>query len=185
MIFNNVSGGVCSTAMALLYPKIPCIVVNTGANYPEAWRAIKQLQDRGHKIIVLSSFIGGYPTYYEYIKGEELIPFIVSCSYKAKQSHLNKFYNAIGPVTVNVGITADEEQRTAAFTDSKMIKYNFPLVTHGYTREMCETILDKYGVKARKSGCWFCGKQPKKSWAWLFENHPDLYNEAIEMGWTP
>lgn len=171
--------------MALLYPKIPCVTVNTGGNYPEAWKTIHQLQKKGIKTIVLSSFQGGYPTYYDYLVAGDHIPYIVSCSYRAKQMHLNRFYKTIAPVTVNIGLTVDEEERTENFSSDNSIKYNFPLIEHGYTRELCAKVLKRYDVEAKKSGCWFCGKQPNASWDRLREDHPKKYEECLQRGWYP
>ena len=44
-VFNSLSCGVCSTAMALIYPKIPNVMVYTGGNYTRAWKTFKQLKD--------------------------------------------------------------------------------------------------------------------------------------------
>lgn len=56
MNWNNLSGGVCSSAMALMFPKVPNVIVNTGGNYPWAWRNVHKLRRMGIKVIVLSSF---------------------------------------------------------------------------------------------------------------------------------
>ena len=61
--------------MALINPKFPNVIVNTGGNLPEAWENIYRLQKKRLTIIVLNSFVQGYPTYYDYIKGEKLKPF--------------------------------------------------------------------------------------------------------------
>ena len=169
--------------MALLYPKIPCVIVDTGGNYDEAWENIRRLRVKGHRIIVLASLNKRYPYYYDYIKDEELKPFYKSCSDKAKQNHLDYFYKTIGPAIVNIGLTADEPDRRDEFQNNNWIKYNFPLIEHGYTREMCEKLLRHHNLLIIKTGCWFCAKQPRKSWIWLKENHPDKYQECKEMGW--
>jgi len=169
--------------MALLHPKIPNIVVNTGGNLPEAWDTIYQLQKKGLKILTISSFLQGYPTYYEYIK-EDKVPFYKSCSHKAKQIHLNKLASIFRPITYNIGIVQGEKERVDEWGDPpSFIKYNFPMLT--YTREQCEKVLRTHGVTANKSGCWFCGKQPKSSWEWLKETHPDKFEEARVKGWLP
>ena len=184
MMWNNVSGGVCSTAMALLYPKVPCVIVDTGGNYPEAWENIRRLRVKRHRVIVLGSLNKSYPTYYEYIKSEELKPFYKSCSDKAKQNHLDYFYRTLpGRQVINIGITNEEASRSEAFTNTKHLQYRFPLIEKGYTREMCEKLLRKHDMLIIKTGCWFCGKQPNESWERLRIEHPDKYQEAIDMGW--
>lgn len=32
-----------------------------------------------------------------------------------------------------------------------------------------------------RSGCYFCFFQQKIEWIWLYEQHPDLYNKAMEF----
>lgn len=181
-VFNSVSGGVCSTAMALIH-RYPCVVVNTGGNYAEAWKNIHQLQQKRIPIIVLSSFTQGYPTYYDYIASENLKPFYKSCTFKAKQVHLNRLFKAFGPCTVNVGLIAGEEERTESFKSTGSVRYNFPMLS--FTREQCEKILRAHGMEPVKTGCWFCGKQPCSSWLWLKENHPEKFEEARQRGWLP
>jgi len=183
IVWNCVSGGTCSVAMALLHPKNPCLVVNTGGNLPEAWRQIHELQKRRHKIIVISSFIQGYSTYYDYIKTEELYPFYRSCNHKAKRLHMDRFFGAIAPVTVNIGITEEEADRADEFKSTWKIRYQFPVIE--YTREQLEKILRGHDMKPleTRTGCFFCGKQPKSSWEWLKENHPEKYQECLDMKW--
>jgi len=169
--------------MALLHPKIPCVIVDTGGNYQEAWENIRRLRVKGHRVIVLASLNKHYPYYYDYIKEEKLKPFYKSCSDKAKQHHLDYFYRTIGPAIVNIGLTIDEADRREEFQNNRWIKYNFPLIEHGYTREMCEKLLRHHDLLIIKTGCWFCGKQPRESWERLKQERPDLYAEAEEMGW--
>lgn len=180
-VYNSVSGGTCSTAMALVNPKFPNVIVNTGGNLPEAWENIYRLQKKRLTIIVLNSFVQGYPTYYDYIKNEKLKPFYKSCNHKAKRLHMDRFYKTIAPCTVNIGLIKGEEDRAEEFENHNGIRYNFPMLS--FTREQCEKILKANDLKIIKTGCWFCAKQPLSSWMWLKEVHPDLYQEAKEMGW--
>ena len=180
-MYNSVSGGVCSSAMALTYPKFPSVIVNTGGNLPEAWDNIYKLQKKRITILVLNSFTQGYPTYYDYIKNEKLKPFYMSCSDRAKQVHLNRFFKTVTPCTVNIGLIRGEEDRVKNFKNHHGIRYNFPMLN--FTREQCEKILRANDLQVVKSGCYFCPKQPRESWIWLKENHPEKYLECEEMGW--
>jgi len=167
--------------MALIYPKFPAVIVNTGGNLPEVWKNLHKLQKKHIKVIVLNSFVQGYATYYDYIKNEKLMPFYRSCNHKAKRMHQERFFKAIGPCTVNIGFIKGEENRASNFKNTLSIHYNFPMLT--FTRKQCEKILRANDITPIRSGCWFCAKQPKESWIWLKENHPELYQEAEEMGW--
>jgi len=171
--------------MALLHPKNPCLVLLTGGNLEESLMQVYELQKRGHKIISLGSFQAGKPSYYDYIKDNDLKPFYKSCSYRAKIWHWEKFFNTIAPVTVNIGLIKGEEGRAEDFKSTWKVRYNFPMLK--YTRIQCEKILRKHSMKPleTRSGCYFCGKQPKESWEWLRVHHPDQYQECVDMGWTP
>ena len=182
--FNNISGGVCSSAMALLYPKIPCVIVDTGANYPEVWKTINQLRHKRIRIITLGSAIHDYSSYYDFVEKNHKKPFYTSCSEWAKQRHLDRFYKTISPVTVNIGYIKGEENRAeqANKYSTKSVRYNFPMLN--YTREECIKIINKHNIiTAPKTGCWFCGKKKPEDWAWLHEKHPILFQKALTMDW--
>lgn len=165
-MWNNLSCGVISTAQALLFPKVPNVMVNTGGNGPLAWRTHNQLQRRGIRIIVLSSAVQGYPTYYDYIRKRGLVPFFVSCCHKAKERHLDRFYRAVGPAIVNVGFAKGEEKRGERLEkkNTSWRTFKFPMLE--YTRDQCEKILRTHDVTASSTYCWFCpkGANPPK-WA--------------------
>jgi len=166
MMWNNLSCGVVSIAQALLFPKITNVMVNTGGNKMSAWKTHNQLQHKRIRIIVLSSAVAGYPSYYHYIKGEGLMPFYVSCCYKAKEMHLDRFYRAVAPAVVNIGFCKGEERRAErlARKDRPWRKFNFPMLN--YTREECEKILRANDVMASSTYCWFCPKGPNPpEWA--------------------
>lgn len=167
MMWNNLSCGVVSTAQALLFPKVTNVMVNTGGNLPFAWKTHNQLQHKRIKIIVLSSAVGGYSSYYEYIKNEGLMPFYQSCCYKAKEMHLDRFYYSLAQSSVvNVGFCKGEEKRARRLEklNKPWRRFNFPMLK--YTREECEKILRHHDVQAISSYCWFCPKGPNPpKWA--------------------
>jgi 3'-phosphoadenosine 5'-phosphosulfate sulfotransferase (PAPS reductase)/FAD synthetase len=57
-----------------------------------------------------------------------------------------------------------------------------------YYKSIEFTVNGKKGNYARsRSGCFFCFFQQKIEWVWLYEQHPDLFKEAMEyekMGFT-
>ena len=165
-VWNNLSCGVISTAQALIFPKITNVMVNTGGNKKTAWKTHNQLQHKRIRIIVLSSAVGGYGSYYEYVKAEGLMPFYMSCCYKAKEMHLDRFYRAVAPAIVNVGFCKGEEARAERLTkkNTRWRKFQFPMLD--YTRGQCEKILKANDVQAVSSYCWFCPKGPNPpEWA--------------------
>lgn len=51
----------------------------------------------------------------------------------------------------------------------------------GYYQQIEFSVDGSKGSYARsRSGCYFCFYQQKIEWVWLYEQHPDLYKEAIE-----
>jgi len=55
-----------------------------------------------------------------------------------------------------------------------------------YYEKVTFEVEGKKGEYARsRSGCYFCFFQQKIEWVWLYEQHPDLYQKAIEYekGW--
>jgi len=168
-MWNNISGGDCSTAMALRFPKVPCVIVNTGGNYPQALRQVHKLQQRRHTIIMLSSFQEGYLTYFDYVWKRNKIPFYVSCCHRGKEMHLDRFYKALpGDHVVNIGFIKGEERRAERLSrhNTKKRKFNFPMLD--FTREQCEKFIRAKRMEpiGDKTGCWFCPKQPNPpEWA--------------------
>ena len=191
-MYNELSGGVISTAQALIFPKITNIMVNTGGAYPWALRRYNKLTQDGYKAIMLSSPTEGYATYFDYIRKNELMPFYVSCCDKAKERHLNKFFNNSGHVRVlvNVGFCKNEEDRADRLVENhqtKRIVFNFPMLK--YTRVQCEKIMIKNGFvpdkpenspgkQFFKSGCWFCPKQDNPP-GWVKSKMETLINRPL------
>ena len=179
MMWNNYSGGVCSTAMALIYPKIPNVIVNTGGNYPWAWRNVHKLRQERHKVIVLSSFVQGYPTYFEYIRKNELMPFYMTCCSKAKDMHLDYFYNTIpGKQVVNIGFIKGEERRAERLAEKNTRHriFNFPMLD--YERDTLVKFIEDRGYIAKKTGCWFCPKQENPP-EWVLTKFKKLYSGPL------
>lgn len=169
--YNNYSGGIPSTAQAIVTGKKNCnVIVNTGDNMKEAWVNSWTLRKAGYKVLCISSMLREYPTYFEYVEGEGLKPFYVSCSDRAKQRHLNYFYNRIGPVIVNVGLTYDKKdiERAEDFKDTRNMFYKFPLIENKITRAQCYDIVEESGLNiiAVKTGCVRCPKQGPEGSTW-------------------
>ena len=160
-MWNNISGGDCSIAMALLNPDVPCVFVVTGGAHPSALKNINELQHRGHAVIALSSFQGGYNTYFDYLWKCNKIPFYNGCCHRGKDMHLDRFYNTIpGKSTINIGFIEGEEHRAERLKAKDTLKrrFNFPMLT--FTREQCEKVIRSNGMTpiGHQTGCWFCPK---------------------------
>lgn len=58
----------------------------------------------------------------------------------------------------------------------------YPLVDAKLTREDCVKIIRRarFPMPVR-SGCFFCPFNSRDRWAWLHENHPDLYTKSRDL----
>ena len=105
------------------------------------------------------------------------------------------------PVISYVGIRADEgEWRVDPETQRKYFQHRkgyistkpnittvFPFIEDGLVKADIYRILDDSGVGRpdyyswrSRSGCYFCFFQRKSEWVGLLENHPDLYEQAMQ-----
>ena len=81
-----------------------------------------------------------------------------------------------------IGIAKDEENRIQRKVYSKGI-YKFPLIEWGWTEKDCINYLKKRGLehplidKFKRTGCWLCPKQSKKSLKNLYLYYPELWNK--------
>lgn len=94
-------------------------------------------------------------------------------------------------VNLYIGIRADERFRLDGAGQDKLITEKFPFIEHNIYRQDVENILVNEGIgypdyyKWRKrSGCYFCFYQSCLDWIKLYENHPDLYQKAMEYEYT-
>lgn len=93
-----------------------------------------------------------------------------------------------GCVQLYIGIRADEADRTqSSINNDNFINAVYPFVENGLNRSDIDNILINSGIgypdyyKWRKrSGCYFCMYQSKNDWLNLYENHPDLFQKAMD-----
>src|SRR5574344_1826672 len=96
--------------------------------------------------------------------------------------------DAEAKVFLYIGIRADEAQRVKSSTSGdNYINEVFPFVDNGINKSDVTKILNAAGIgypdyyKWRKrSGCYFCMFQSKMDWINLYENHPDLFQKAMD-----
>jgi 3'-phosphoadenosine 5'-phosphosulfate sulfotransferase (PAPS reductase)/FAD synthetase len=90
------------------------------------------------------------------------------------------------PTVSYIGIRADED-REGYISAKPNIKPAFPFKEDGLVRADVLRILEDAGVGLpsyyawrTRSGCFFCFFQRKYEWVRLAEEHPDLFEKAIE-----
>ena len=85
-----------------------------------------------------------------------------------------------------VAIRADENRKGFISTKPNLTPV-YPFIEDGITKEDVVRILAESGVRLpdyyrwrSRSGCYFCFFQRKIEWVGLLENHPDLFEKAME-----
>lgn len=86
-----------------------------------------------------------------------------------------------------VGLRADEAHRTGYVSTKPNIKTIFPFIEDGLNKQDIARLLEESGLgfpdyyKWRsRSGCFFCFYQQRVEWVGLLENHPDLFQQAMD-----
>lgn len=184
----GLSGGKDSAALAIYMrdkvPEMEYYFTDTGAELPETLEFIDLMEDYlGKKIIRLN---GGRKFDYYLKLHENYLPSAQQrwCTINLK---LKPFEDFVGDdeVISYVGIRADEPQREGYISNKPNIKAVFPFKEDGLIKDDIIKLLEdkglglpKYYAWRSRSGCHFCFFQRKIEWIGLYENHPDLFEDA-------
>lgn len=199
MVKNIISFGGGQNSPALIYAlkklniKIDEILfadVGKGCEMPETYKFLEEFEKycikEGLKFTRCKSVYGNIKKYYE---DRKLIPFRMfrSCSHRFKVININHYLRDNYPneiINIHIGFGSDEIKRSINFKNSetKLRKYNFPLIDIDIDRKKCIDIIKSMNLSVPvKSGCWFCPFNTKKTWANLLKKHPDLFEEGIRF----
>ena len=184
----GLSGGKDSAALAIYMrdkvPEMEYYFTDTGAELPETLEFIDLMEDYlGKEIIRLN---GGRQFDYYLKLHNNYLPSAQQrwCTINLK---LKPFEDFVGDdeVISYVGIRADEPQREGYISTKPNIKAVFPFKEDGLVRDDIIKLLEDSGLGLPKyydwrsrSGCHFCFYQRKIEWIGLYENHPDLFEDA-------
>ena len=114
----------------------------------------------------------------------EVIPSVMWrwCTRDYKVKPIHAYYRSLNAhVNQYMGIAFDEIDR---MKDSRVeyVTNLFPLIDRRMTREQCVEVIEKAGLPVPvKSGCYFCPFNSMGRWEWLLEDHPDLFQKAIDL----
>jgi 3'-phosphoadenosine 5'-phosphosulfate sulfotransferase (PAPS reductase)/FAD synthetase len=184
----GLSGGKDSAALAIYMrdkvPEMEYYFTDTGAELPETLEFIDLMEDYlGKEIIRLN---GGRQFDYYLKLHNNYLPSAQQrwCTINLK---LKPFEEFVGDdeVISYVGIRADEPQREGYISTKPNIKAVFPFKEDGLVKDDIIKLLEDSGLGLPKyyewrtrSGCHFCFYQRKIEWIGLYENHPDLFEDA-------
>jgi 3'-phosphoadenosine 5'-phosphosulfate sulfotransferase (PAPS reductase)/FAD synthetase len=186
----SLSGGKDSTALAIYLrdriPELEYVFCDTGKELPETYEYIDRLEVYlGKRVVRLNSDrdFDHYLQIYNNVLPDARTRW---CTRKLKIEPFERFvgddlcYNYIG-------IRADESQRKGYISTKPNIIARYPFIEDGITKEDVVRILEESGLGLpayyewrSRSGCYFCFFQQRIEWTGLLENHPDLYQKAME-----
>lgn len=185
----GLSGGKDSTALAVLLhkeiPQMEYFFCDTHKELPETYEYLERIKARlGIKIHYLSGD-SGFDYWLDIHGGMLPSPKMRWCTVKMKIEPLEKFVGNDSAYSY-VGIRADEN-RDGYISTNANIKPIYPFKERGLVKEDIIKILDESGIGMpqyyqwrSRSGCFFCFFQRKYEWVMLAQEHPDLFQKAVE-----
>lgn len=163
MDYVALSGGVDSTALALLMADAVPVFTDTGAEFPETYAHLARFEDVTGRAIVRVQRDGGL---LEYIERARFLPSHGAryCTRLFKIDPMNTYLADRLPATLNIGLRADEPQdmRIGNLTDMEGLTIRYPLREQGIDRRGCLAIcldaglLPRYPVYMARGGCMNC-----------------------------
>jgi 3'-phosphoadenosine 5'-phosphosulfate sulfotransferase (PAPS reductase)/FAD synthetase len=187
----GLSGGKDSTALAYFmkrdYPEIELeyFFCDTHKEIPETYEYLKRIEGRlGIKIHYLEA-ARGFDHWLEMYGGVLPSPKMRWCTKQMKIIPLEKWVGDDEVITY-VGIRADEN-RDGYISTKPNIAAKFPFKEHGLVKADIIRLLEESGIGMpdyyrwrSRSGCYFCFFQRKYEWVMLAQEHPDLFQKAVE-----
>lgn len=186
--------GVNSVAMTIMLVdkgwRGPIVFADPGAEYPETYCYLdmfneRWLRPRGLEITTISpaTMPELYPPSYRRLLETrclecQVVPLVAIrwCTIEYKRLPIRKHTNA---ETYLLGFSMEEAWRAERRQDDTTV---FPLIDRLIDRDGCKDIIRGAGLPLpRKSGCFFCPFQRRAEWRALYDQHPDLFQRAVDM----
>jgi len=184
----SLSGGKDSTALALYMrdkvPEMEYVFCDTGEELQETYAYLERIEAHLGKPIIRLNPERPFKHYLDVYRGVLPDPRTRWCTRMLKLKPFEK-YVGDDPVSLYVGIRADEPHRTGYVSTKPNITTCFPFVKVGMRYKDIMRILrdsglglpDYYKWRSR-SGCYFCFFQQRREWVGLLENHKELFEKA-------
>ena len=184
----SLSGGKDSTALAIYLrdriPELEYVFCDTEKELPETYEYLDRLEAYlGRPIVRLKHDGRGFDHWLTVYGG-----YLPSSRMRWCTKHLKiqpfERYVASDYIYSYIGIRADED-REGYISTKPNIHPLYPFKEEGITKADVYQILESSGLGVpeyyrwrSRSGCFFCFFQQHIEWVGLFENHPDLFEEA-------
>lgn len=186
--FISVSGGVESSTMCILYgDKAKGIWADTGSEHKPMYERIHKLEDEirkihpGFEIIKLKGAAKHKGIEYDTLeKLAVAYKFMPSgqaryCTRYFKIEPIDKYLKEQGECELMIGLNVDEENsREGNWGLNENVKYLYPLIEDGYTRQDCEEILNEHGLHPNmppymmRGGCRMCFFKSEKEYKAMY-----------------
>ena len=184
------SGGIDSTALALLMPDAKPVFTDTGWEFPHVYEHIERFElTTGREVRrLVNCDRGSIP---DYIKASLFMPSHGArfCTRLFKIKPLNDYLQGGG--TINIALRADEPERTgdvpAGYSVPKRITIRYPLREMGLTRldvvKICieHDLLPRYPVYAARGGCVGCFYKRKSEVQAMASLIPETLDQLREL----
>jgi len=181
--------GLQTTALAILVAEKKLAVdavifADTGCEKPETYSymedyTLPMLKDTGVEFITVRNeqphYQGGL---YEYLWWKKELPSFIyrDCTTHFKVRVLNRYAKRC---THLIGFSIDEAHRAKNRHGNDL---RYPLIEMGLSVGDCRDIIQNQGFPLPlKSSCYICPFQPYVEWNWLKNNHPELFQKAIDL----
>lgn len=185
----GLSGGKDSTALAVLLhkeiPQMEYFFCDTHKELPETYEYLDRIKARLGIHIEYLSAEHGFDHWLDVYDGFLPSPQGRWCTKQLKIKPLEKFVGNSEAVSY-VGIRADEN-RDGYISTKPNIKPIFPFKERGLVKQDILNLLEESGIGLpdyyrwrSRSGCYFCFFQRKYEWVMLAQEHPDLFQKAVE-----
>jgi 3'-phosphoadenosine 5'-phosphosulfate sulfotransferase (PAPS reductase)/FAD synthetase len=185
----GLSGGKDSAALAVYMrdkvPEMEYYFSDTGKELPETYEYLQQLEAALGKSIVRLGSDRDFDHWLWVFQGALPSPQMRWCTKNLKIKPFEKWIGENYAYSY-IAIRADED-REGYISHKPNIKPIFPFKEHGIIKDDVIRILEDAGVGLpnyydwrTRSGCYFCFFQRKYEWVRLADEHPDLFQKAVE-----
>ncbi len=198
-------GGINSTALLIGmhergWQPDAIVFADTGGEKPETYQHMNRMREWIHEIgwpemNIVRYSTSRHGTLENECLNNETLPSKAfgfgGCSVKWKRQPMDKWVEAWEPtqaawergekVSRLIGLHAGEMRRGKIPDDDKYT-YRYPLREWGWTQVDCQAACARAGIPLPvKSACFFCPAMRKTEVIQLAEQHPDLFERAVEM----
>jgi len=185
--FVAFSGGVDSTALALICSDAQPVFTDTGWEFPELYAHIDKFEKvTKRKVIRLKSKYISLP---DYIRNQKFFPGHGArfCTRLFKIEPYNEFIKTHLPAELLIGLRADEPERIGNITELEGLKIRYPLREKGFNRINCLKIcadaqlLPRFPLYMARGGCIGCFYKRKSEVSAIVNLLPEVAEDLKKL----